>query len=74
MSEKSSQADIGEIIFDALMKSKDFPIDLSSKEKADFAGKIRDACVNNAFKKNRDNFRKEVGRIIANTVEKNKLE
>jgi len=70
MSENKNQTDISGIIFKAIVQSEEIPIILSDSEKIELAKTITEICVKYSFKKNRDNFRKEIGRVIAHYAEK----
>jgi len=73
MNENKNETDISGIIFDALVQSEENPLILSESEKVELANQISEICVKFSFKKNRDQFRKEIGRLIAHYAEKYEL-
>ena len=69
MNEGKKQTDISGIIFKAIVESEENPLILSDSEKIELANTITDICVKYSFKKNRDKFRKEIGKVIAHYAE-----
>jgi hypothetical protein len=70
MSNINDQTDISGIIFNAIVQSEEVPIILSDSEKIDLANAITEICVKHSFKKNRDKFRSEIGKVISHYAEK----
>tara|TARA_B100000767_G_scaffold275710_1_gene314562 strand:- start:3944 stop:4168 length:225 start_codon:yes stop_codon:yes gene_type:complete len=70
MNKSKNETDISGIIFNAIVQSEENPLILSDSEKVELANQITEICVKFAFKKNRDKFRKEIGKVIAHYAEK----
>jgi hypothetical protein len=70
MNESKNETDISGIIFNAIVQSEENPLILSDSEKVELANLITDICVKFSFKKNRDTFRREIGKVIAHYAEK----
>ena len=73
MDESKNETDISGIIFNAILHSEENPLILTDSEKVELANQISEICVKFSFKKNRDTFRKEIGRLIAHYSEKYEL-
>ena len=70
MNESKNETDISGIIFNAIVQSEENPLVLTDSEKIELANKISEMCVKFSFKKNRDTFRREIGKLIAHYAEK----
>ena len=70
MSESKNDTDISGIIFNAIVQSEEIPLILTDSEKIELANQITEICVKFSFKKNRDTFRREIGKVIAHYAEK----
>jgi hypothetical protein len=73
MSDTKNETDISGIIFNAIVQSEENPLILSDSEKVELANQISELCVKFSFNKNRDTFRREIGRLIAHYSEKYEL-
>jgi hypothetical protein len=53
-----------DVIVNAILKEPRFPLKLNNDEKKKFAEEIAKVCTDNSFIKTRENFRKNVGKVI----------
>lgn len=63
--------DIKHIISNAIINGEDFPLKLTSKDKAKFANDVANLCDKHAFDRTRDDFKKQVKKLVEDLVKKN---
>lgn len=63
--------DIKHIITNAIINGEDFPLKLTSKDKARFAKDVANLCDKHAFDRTREDFKKQVKKLVEDLVKKN---
>tara|TARA_Y100000766_G_C18515200_1_gene416107 strand:+ start:309 stop:533 length:225 start_codon:yes stop_codon:yes gene_type:complete len=68
---ESETLDIKNIITNAIINGEDFPLKLTSKDKAKFAGDVANLCDKHAFDRTRDDFKKQVKILVEDLIKRN---
>ena len=63
--------DIKHIITNAIISGEDFPLKLTSKDKAKFAEDVANLCDKHAFDRTRDDFKKQVKKLVEDLIKNN---